>query len=30
MVIANRVEKVANTAYRNQIDDLIAIVLDRI
>lgn len=30
MVIANRVAKEANTGYKNQIDDLIRIVLDRI
>lgn len=30
MVIANRVAKEANTGYKNQIDDLIQIVLDRI
>jgi uridine phosphorylase len=30
MVIANRVAKEANTGYKNQIDDLISIVLDRI
>ena len=30
MVVANRVAKEANTAYKNQIDDLIQIVLDRI
>lgn len=30
MVIANRVEKEANTGYKNQIDDLIKIVLNRI
>jgi uridine phosphorylase len=30
MVIANRVAKVANTGYKNQIDDLIKIVLDKI
>ncbi len=30
MVIANRVAKKANTGYKNQIDDLISIVLDRI
>lgn len=30
MVIANRVAKEANTGYKNQIDDLIKIVLDRI
>lgn len=30
MVIANRVAKEANTGYKNQIDDLIKVVLDRI
>lgn len=30
MVIANRVAKVANTGYKNQIDDLIKIVLEKI
>ena len=30
MVIANRVAKEANTGYKNQIDDLIRVVLDRI
>lgn len=30
MVVANRVVKEANTGYKNQIDDLITIVLDRI
>jgi len=30
MVIANRVAKKANTDYKGKIDDLIAIVLDRI
>lgn len=30
MVIANRVAKEANTGYKNQIDDLIKIVLERI
>lgn len=30
MVIANRVAKEANTGYKNQIDDLIRIVLDKI
>ncbi len=30
MVIANRVAKKANTGYKNQIDDLIKIVLDKI
>ena len=30
MVIANRVEKEANTGYKNQIDDLIKTVLERI
>lgn len=30
MVIANRVAKEANTGYRNQIDDLIKLVLERI
>lgn len=30
MVIANRVAKEANTGYKNQIDDLIRIVLNRI
>lgn len=30
MVIANRVAKEANTRYKNQIDDLIKVVLDRI
>lgn len=30
MVIANRVAKEANTGYKNKIDDLITIVLDRI
>ncbi|MCD8210986.1 MAG: nucleoside phosphorylase [Prevotella sp.] len=30
MVIANRLAKKANTGYKNQIDDLISIVLDRI
>lgn len=30
MVIANRVAKEANTGYKNQIDDLIKIVLNRI
>lgn len=30
MVIANRIEKEANTGYKNQIDDLIKIVLNRI
>lgn len=30
MVIANRVEKEANTGYKNQIEDLIKIVLNRI
>ena len=30
LVVANRVAKEANTAYKNQIDDLIQIVLDRI
>ncbi len=30
MVIANRVTKEANTGYKNQIDDLIKLVLDRI
>ena len=30
MVIANRVAKEANTGYKNQIDDLIKLVLERI
>ena len=30
MVIANRVAKQANTGYKNKIDDLIKVVLDRI
>lgn len=30
MVIANRVAREANTGYKNQIDDLITVVLDRI
>ena len=30
MVIANRVAKKADTSYKNHIDDLIRIVLDRI
>ena len=30
MVIANRVAKEANTGYKNKIDDLIKVVLDRI
>lgn len=30
MVIANRYAKEANTGYKNKIDDLIKIVLDRI
>lgn len=30
MVIANRIAKEANTGYKNQIDDLIKVVLDRI
>ena len=30
MVIANRIAHEANTGYKNQIDDLIQIVLDRI
>lgn len=30
MVIANRVDKQANTGYKNKIDDLIKVVLDRI
>lgn len=30
MVIANRVAKEANTGYKNKIDDLIRVVLERI